>query len=120
MRSDKERIALLHQRAEELKRQKEKHALTLWGSASAGLAALLLVLTLQFTGAPHGLGQGMFSASSLLGESAGGYVLAAVIAFAAGVVITTLIRRYRSKTKNRNNTEEPKAMLEKENEEDNR
>ena len=35
--------------------------------------------------------------SSLLSESAGGYVLAAVLAFFAGVIITVLIVRKRNK-----------------------
>ena len=53
-----------------------------------------------FIGTPlGGTGPDAFTGSSLLDESAGGYVLAAVLAFMAGVCLTVAILRYRYRVK---------------------
>ncbi len=98
MRTDQERIALLHRRAAQLKRQEEKKALALWGSVSVFLFMLLTAFTVRMTALPRTPGGGDYTGASLLAESTGGYVLAAVIAFMAGVIITVVIVK---KQKNR-------------------
>ena len=84
-----------------MKKQQEKQKLTIWGSVSGALAVFLIVLTIQLVGSSHAIGYSGLSGSSMLNESAGGYVLVAIAAFAAGVVLTTLIRRYRSGKRNK-------------------
>ena len=68
------------------------------GAAGALLAGLVLVIVLlpgetavSYNGSVYG--------SFLLSQEAGGYVLAAVIAFVMGVIITLLYLRYRKRTK---------------------
>ena len=90
MRTDEERIAILHKRAEKLEAQKK---MCLWGSASGALLILLLAVIVKIDVPLQSILDGSMAGSSLLGESAGGYVLVAVVAFFAGVVITTVLRR---------------------------
>ena len=79
MRTDTERIVLLHARAQRLEDQKK---MRIWGSVSLCLFAVLLAALVQ-TDVPF------------LGESAGGYVLVAVISFVAAVCITAYCIRRR-------------------------
>lgn len=97
MRTYEERLLLLYRKADILRKKQDRHRQILWGSASGVLAVFLIVLTIQFTGNAHGLGYSGLAGSSMLNESAGGYVLVAIAAFAAGVVLTALLLRYRSK-----------------------
>ncbi len=69
------------------------------GAAGTLLTALVLVIALlPETAAPAY--NGSVYGSFLLSAEAGGYVLAAVIAFALGVVITLLCLRYRRRRTN--------------------
>ena len=97
MRSAKERMMLLHEREEQLRRQREKNILTLSGSLSMGLFVLLAALTMRYAGPAYSVSGDLFTGSSLLGENVGGYVLVAVIAFTAGVVLTAVIRHLRKR-----------------------
>ena len=88
MRSNEERLARLHRRAGFLKQKREKRLLMLTGSISAVLLVMLVgaefILTESITisaGSP-------FAGASMLSESVGGYVLTAVVSFAAAVAIT--------------------------------
>ena len=67
------------------------------GGASGGLAVCLLTLFALFGQRGHGIAISGYGAASLLSENAGGYVLAAVIAFALGVIITVLMHRHKNK-----------------------
>ena len=99
MRSPKERLALMHRRAGELKRKEDRRRLVTAGGASLGLFAVLLgaILSAARGGfAGYGTG-GTFAGASLLPEGAGGYVLTAVIAFTAGVIVTAVLRWYRKR-----------------------
>lgn len=95
MRSEEDRIQRLHRRTAQLKRQRRRHQLAGLGSASAFLMVLLAALLLQTNELSPSIPEGGYTGSSLLGESAGGYVLAAVIAFSVGVIITALVFRVR-------------------------
>lgn len=104
MRTTEARLALLHKRAEELDRRKAKGALVALGGLTGGLLALLLALEGPF--ASHSAFSGQFSGASLLTDSVGSYVLAAVIAFTVGVGLTLGISRYREKKRHAKEEEE--------------
>ena len=97
MRTGEERIARLHLRAERLERQREKRRLGLFGGASAALMLLLVSAVVLAGGDLRGTEPGSLAGSSLLEEGAGGYVLVAVAAFLLGVILTAVIRWYRSR-----------------------
>ena len=95
MRTTEERIEQLHRRAHEIKRESDKRAVRGWGGVSAALFVVLLVVTANLTGGMELADGSGLTGSSLLGESAGGYVLAAVIAFFVGAIITAVIYKRR-------------------------
>lgn len=97
MRTAEERLALLHRRADLLEKKKELALVRLLGGTSGGLAVCLLALFTLFGQGGHGIASSGYAATSLLSEHAGGYVLAALIAFALGVVVTLLILRGKSR-----------------------
>ena len=94
------RVALVKQRVRENTRRRQRREAI---SLSAACMLLFAVLT-QAAGTVIGPGQtaawGAFGAM-LLREDAGGYVLVAVVSFAAAVVITALCFRLRSKENRR-------------------
>ena len=94
------RVALVKQRVRENTRRRQRREAI---SLSAACMLLFAVLT-QAAGTVVGPGQtaawGVFGAM-LLREDAGGYVLVAVVSFAAAVVITALCFRLRSKENRR-------------------
>ena len=94
------RIALVEQRVLENTRRRQRREV---GGLSAVCLLLLAALT-QAAGTVIGPGQtaawGSFG-TMLLREDAGGYVLVAVVSFAAAVVITALCFRLRSKENRR-------------------
>ena len=93
------RVALVKQRVRENARRRQRRGI--YGLSAA--CALLFVVLMQAAGTVVGSGQpeawGVFGAM-LLREDAGGYVLVAVVSFAAAVVITALCFRLRNR-KNR-------------------
>ena len=94
------RVALVKQRVRENTRRRQRRGIY---GLSAACMLLFAVLT-QTAGTVIGPGQtaawGVFGAM-LLREDAGGYVLVAVVSFAAAVVITALCFRLRSKENRR-------------------
>ena len=94
------RVTLVKQRVRENTRRRQRHGIY---GLSAACMLLFAVLT-QAVGTVVGPGQtaawGAFGAM-LLREDAGGYVLVAVVSFAAAVVITALCFRLRSKENRR-------------------
>ena len=94
------RVALVKQRVREnTRRRQRREAISL-----SAVCMLLCAALMQTAGAVVGPGQtaawGVFGAM-LLREDAGGYVLVAVVSFAAAVVITALCFRLRSKENRR-------------------
>ena len=94
------RVALVKQRVREnARRRQRREAISLSAACMLLFAALM-----QTAGTVIGPGQtavwGVFGAM-LLREDAGGYVLVAVVSFAAAVVITALCFRLRSKENRR-------------------
>jgi len=98
MRTTEERIAFLHRRTRQLKRKKLR--MELLGSGLASICTLMLLLI--FT-AKSGINavtlSGDYTASSLLSEDAGAYVLVAVLAFFAGVAVTAALRKWQNRKK---------------------
>lgn len=95
MKTEKERINELHKKVRELRKKQDRRRLMLSGGASTVLAVLLLAVMLRIDKFYGSITGSQFAGSSLLSENAGGYVLAAVIAFFAGVILTAVIYRYR-------------------------
>ena len=90
------RVALVKQRVREMGRQRRRREV---GGLSA-VCLLLFAALMQAVGTLIGQGQtaaqGVFGAM-LLREDAGGYVLVAVVSFAAAVAITALCFRLRNR-----------------------
>ena len=84
-------------RAAESKREEDRSRLRALGSLSGVLLVCLVVALQQLQCLQHVILTGQSTGSSLLDESAGGYVLAAVIAFLAGVIITAVIYKKRNR-----------------------
>ena len=112
MKSAEERLALMHQRAQMLERKRNRAILLVSGGSGTVLALCLLGLMRLFTAPLAGDAKGLFTGSSLLSESAGGYVLAAVLAFMAGVGVTALCLKRRRQP--RQSRAEPEKETEKE------
>ena len=93
MRTTEERITLMHQKAEEMQEKKENTLLHVWGTVSAFMFLCLLSLMTMFCRTGHGLAEATITASSLLSDSAGGYVLTAVAFFMVGVLATIIFKR---------------------------
>ena len=94
------RVALVKQRVRENTRRRQRRGI--YGLSA--MCMLLFAVLMQTAGTVVGPGQpeawGVFGAM-LLREDAGGYVLVAVVSFAAAVVITALCFRLRSKENRR-------------------
>ena len=90
------RVALVKQRVRENTRRRQRRGI--YGLSA--MCMLLFAVLMQAVGMVAGPGQpeawGVFGAM-LLRRDAGGYVLVAVVSFAAAVVITALCFRLRSK-----------------------
>ena len=90
------RVALVKQRVRENTRRRQRHGI--YGLSAACM--LLFAALIQTAGAVIGQGQtavwGVFGAM-LLREDAGGYVLVAVVSFAAAAAITALCIRLRNR-----------------------
>ena len=94
--TSEERVDALHARMKELKHACEQRKTAAIGALSFVLAVCLVFAV--FGGAVHSGGAaGEYSGATILFENAGGYVLAAVLAFMAGAGITALIIRKRMK-----------------------
>ena len=107
-----ERISSLHERMDAKKRSREKRKTAAAGAVSVVLAVCLCLLI--FAGDAHsGSSAGMYSGATMLFGEAGGYVLAAVIAFMAGVAVTVLIIRKNRKNQ-KNQQKEDQGNSEKE------
>lgn len=107
------RVALVKQRVRENTRRRHRREAI---SLSAACMLLFMVLT-QAAGTVVGPGQtaawGVFGAM-LLREDAGGYVLVAVVSFAAAAAITALCFRLRSRENRRKGAADKPARHEKE------
>ena len=99
------RVALVKQRVRENTRRRQRRGI--YGLSAACM--LLFAALMQAAGTVVGPGQpeawGVFGAM-LLREDAGGYVLVAVVSFAAAVVVTVFCTRLRKNNKQQEQTKE--------------
>ena len=100
MKSNEERIELMHKRAEKLQRERNKRLMV--GSIGAGvmLFAVLIGASIGLDVQTAESAETTFAASSLLDDNIGGYVMVAVVAFMIGVAITVLIKKHLVNKKN--------------------
>ena len=94
------RVALVKQRVRENTRRKRQRGIYGLSAACMLLCAALMQTAGTVVGPGHPEAWGAFGAM-LLREDAGGYVLVAVVSFAAAVVITALCFRLKSKENQR-------------------
>ena len=94
------RVALVKQRARENTRRRQRRGIYGLSAMCMLLFAVLTQAVGTVVGPGHPEAWGAFGAM-LLREDAGGYVLVAVVSFAAAVVITALCFRLRSKENRR-------------------
>ena len=90
------RVALVKQRVRENTRRKRQRGIYGLSAACMLLFAVLTQAAGMVVGPGQTAAQGIFGAM-LLREDAGGYVLVAVVSFAAAVVITALCFRLRNR-----------------------
>ncbi len=100
-------ILAVHARAAALRRRRIASA----GTASGALAIALAALIGKLGGLTHRPAAEGYAGASMLSEDAGGYVLAAVLAFMLGVVVTMACIRARRKRADRNHDTESKDGL---------
>ena len=93
MRAAEERIESLHARMESGRRANERRKTVTLGAASGGLTSFLLLLVFGMSGAQPARMAGLYSGATMLFENAGCYVLLALGAFMAGVMITVVCLR---------------------------
>ena len=94
------RVALVKQRVRENTRRRQRREVISLSAACILLCAALMQTAGTVVGPGQTAARGVFGAM-LLREDAGGYVLVAVVSFAAAVVITVLCFRLRSKENRR-------------------
>ena len=94
------RVALVKQRVRENTRRRQRRGIYGLSAACMLLCAVLTQAAGTVIGPGQTAAQGIFGAM-LLREDAGGYVLVAVVSFAAAAVITALCFRLRSKENRR-------------------
>ena len=90
MKSQQERLEQLHTRAAELKEQKERRTVNALKAVAVMLFVCLAGVMSVFSGLQNAARPENYTGSSLLDSNVGGYVLVAVMAFAAAVVITVI------------------------------
>ena len=105
MMTAEERVSVLHARMASLQRRREIQRITALSAANAVLCLCLIVLVFGFGGTHPGRTAEMYSGAMMLYENAGPYVMVALIAFMAGVVISVILLRGRKQ-------EDPKADIE--------
>ena len=96
MMTNEERIQTLHARMAGLQQARERRKTGAIGVSCIGLAFCLLLMV--FDGGMHAGGAvSLYSGATMLFEGAGPYVLIAIVAFMAGVIVTTAPIRNRKK-----------------------
>lgn len=99
MRSTDEMTLAIHARAKALRRAGENRRIALLGGASAALGLALVALIGALGGLQHRATTAGYEGASLVADSSGGYVLAAVAAFMVGVIVTVICLRLKEKNR---------------------
>ena len=106
MRSVEEIRQAVHVRAGELRHRQAYIQLLLSGGASGVLSVMLLAVIGTFGDLWHRPLAESYTGASLLGDSAGGYVMVAVAAFMLGVVVTVILLRRRKQEEHKADADE--------------
>lgn len=93
MRSADSFVSEIHQRAERLHRKSLRKQIMLLSVLNAGILLVMAMLI----GRPHRISRATMAGTSLLDDSAGGYVAIAVLSFMLGAAVTFYMRRYLKK-----------------------
>lgn len=101
--TSEERVAALRSRVRALENRRARRE-TAALSAGCGALGLCLILLIYGGSAARGGPAGEYAGAAMLFENAGGYVLLAVAAFMAGVIITASCIRFRKKREQEMNT----------------
>ncbi len=96
MRTYDERIQVMHERAQTLRRRRENLRTAALGCAGLALFAVLAGIIGADAAARGSLFPEEYAGAALSQSGAGGYVLTAVLAFMAGTVITALCIRWKN------------------------
>ncbi|MCR5684957.1 MAG: hypothetical protein K6G81_05975 [Lachnospiraceae bacterium] len=95
--TNEETVNEVLKRSSKVRKEREKRAeRVLAGAGTALLAALIAVIAFLPRAGEGAQAVGTVYGSFLLGREAGGYVLAAVIAFVLGIVVTLLLIKRRN------------------------
>ncbi len=94
MKSNEERIELMHRKAEKLRRERDRKLMAVSAGMGVLMFAMLIAASIGIDGQVSDYVETTFAASSLFEVSIGGYVIVAVAAFMIGVAITALIKKY--------------------------
>ena len=100
MKSNEERIRLMHLKTHDIQKKRDGLALFASGAICSALFIALFFVAAGFYGQSSVYTDETFTGSSLLSNSVGGYVLVAVIAFMCGAVITVIVKRQKNKKSN--------------------
>ena len=92
-----QRVKLVKSRAWRIRRRQEKHITERLSLVSVALCCCLIYAMGHFPDRSPGAVQGLNGATMLLRQDAGGYVLVAVVSFAAAAAITALCFRLRNR-----------------------
>ena len=95
--TNEEMVSEILKRSDKVRDERRKKNSLYLGTASAVLlAALIAVIGFMPAGMSGGYTENTMYGAFLLGREAGGYVLAAVIAFVLGIVVTLLLIKRRN------------------------
>ena len=97
--TSEERVGALHRRMEHLRHVQERRKTALLGAAGVLIAACLFLLIFMSGMAYTSGSAGMYSGAIMLFENAGGYILAAIAAFMAGVIVTVILIKRKNRKK---------------------
>ncbi len=98
MRNTTDRVDAVFRKTQELREKRYRRCNAFLGSVSGFCGILLFCCIYLYTGESAGYAEkGSYTASALLFENAGGYVLVAVVAFFVAAAITILIFRWKNR-----------------------
>ena len=103
MLNSDEKVALLHAKMKARRQARERRGTAVLGTVCAVLAVCLFTLVVKAGTSYNGGTAELYSGAAMLFENAGGYVLIAVVSFAAAVVITVLCIRATNRKKSEAN-----------------
>ena len=97
MITQEQRLKMMHKRAMELRKQRERRTTALLSVSSLMVMAGLFSIMAKINVSQQIIDNNGYTGSSLLASEAGGYVLVGVLSFAEAVVITVICMKLRNK-----------------------